>query len=223
MTGKTDGMKVVKVGMVAVIALLVVTLVYFAGVSTPVSREEKAAIHLSLAMLYNSKGEVDKAIGEIEKATVICPECDFAYSVLGDVYFYLRDYNKSLQSYEKALALKEDHEHYFDIGNAYYKMGMLEEALKQYKRVVELSPDASNAYLNIANILFDLERLPESKIYYDKVLEMDYYNPNAHNDIGVYYEKIGETGKAREEYETALEINPDNAIAQRNLERLGGG
>jgi len=188
----------------------------------PVSKEEKAAIHLNLALLHRSNIEMEKAIKETEKAIEIYPKYDLAYSALADVYFQLGEFDDALNSYKKAISLKEDPEYYFDMGNVYYKMGKLEEALNQYKKVIELSPNATNTYLVIANTLLDLKKFTESKTYYDKVLEMDYYNSNAHNDIGTYYEQIGEMERAIQEYEIALQINPDNLLAERNLERIRG-
>jgi len=187
-----------------------------------VSKEEKAAIHLNLALLHRSNIEMEKAIKEIEKAIEIYPKYDLAYSMLADVYFQLGEFDDALNSYEKAISLKEDPEYYFDMGNVYYRMGTLEEALNQYRKVIELNPNAANTYLAIANTLLDLKKFTESKTYYDKVLEMDYYNSNAHNDIAAYYEQIGGIEKAIQEYEIALQINPDNLLAKRNLERIRG-
>ena len=200
--------------------LLILTNIYLLG--NQISKQEKAAIHLNLALLHRSNMETEKAIAETEKAIRIYPKYDLAYASLADIYFQLGEFEKSLKNYDKALSFKKDPEYYYDKAAVYQGMGMLEEALNQYKKVIELDPMASNTLLAIANTLLDLGRFSESKPYYDKVLELIPNSPNIHNDIGLYYEKTGDKKRAVEEYQTALQLDPDHALAGQNLERLIG-
>lgn len=218
--------KIVKSKRGIIISVLILILIMFfcfaenMFLNNSLSHEERAAIHLNLASIYELRGEIDKSIVEINKAIEIFPEYDLAYSLLGDNYYRVGNLNKSLESYQEAVKIKEDPEYYFDIANVYYAQGELGEAQKYYLKVIELDSNATNAYLNIANILLDANKVLESKIYYDRVLEIEPYNSNAHNDLGYYYETIGDFDKAKEEYALALEIDPENTFARSNLENL---
>ena len=53
----------------------------------------------------------------------------------------------------------------------YKKLGEIDFALSEYRKVLELSPDYSWAYFNIAQIYFELNRLEDAVIMLRKTIE----------------------------------------------------
>ena len=62
---------------------------------------------------------------------------------------------------------------------------LAEQAIQEYKRVMELSPEDSNCVKGIAALLFNVKRLEESKEYHRKVIELDPNDPESYYAIAV--------------------------------------
>jgi tetratricopeptide (TPR) repeat protein len=48
-----------------------------------------------------------------------------------------------------------------------------EQAIEEYKKVSDLSPENPNSFKGVAALLFNMKRLEEAKEYYRKVIELD--------------------------------------------------
>ena len=64
--------------------------------------------------------------------------------------------------------------------------------------------------------------LRDAQSYYQKVLELDPNYANAHNNLGVIFQGLGENQKAKDYFEKAIEINPDYVDAYNNLGAIFG-
>jgi serine/threonine protein kinase/Tfp pilus assembly protein PilF len=62
--------------------------------------------HLNIASSYYFLGQIDGAIKYTEQAIKINPT-DEAYSNLGTMYFYIKDYTESVLAFEKAITIKD--------------------------------------------------------------------------------------------------------------------
>jgi type IV pilus assembly protein PilF len=58
----------------------------------------------------------------------------------------------------------------------------------------------------------------EAVYRWEKAVELDPQNPSARNNLAVAYEQSGEFDLANEEYERALELNPDSLYIRQNYE-----
>ncbi len=81
----------------------------------------------------------------------------------------------------------------------------------------------TNKSLTIEEI-FDLavqkhqsNNLQDAQNYYQKILELDPNHVNAHNNLGVIFQGLGENQKAKDCFEKAIEINPNYADAYWNM------
>jgi Flp pilus assembly protein TadD len=50
---------------------------------------------------------------------------------------------------------------------------------------------------------------------------LDGNNPYAHNNLGVLLQRLGQRDEARQEFKTALALDPDLEVARKNLEVVG--
>src|SRR5713226_9674631 len=70
-----------------------------------------------------------------------------ALSEQGDDFFDAGDYEKAVESYQKAVGLQPKYpEAYLNLGNAYFNLARYDEAIAAYKKAVELKPDWAEAY-----------------------------------------------------------------------------
>ena len=73
---------------------------------------------------------------------------------------------------------------------------------------------------SLADCLSILKQYEPAVTEYIKVLEMDPRNTNAHLGYGYVLSQIGRLPKAKEQFEAVLRMDPNNAIARRNLDAV---
>ncbi|MBA4154515.1 hypothetical protein [Flavobacterium sp.] len=174
-------------------------------------REEKVPsvrgeVYRNYSILLAEKGQVDKALLEIQAARKLYPndmdfvliEADF-YSRKGDVENYVRIIKEASDKNPK------DADLVYNLGVAYTKMNNEVEATKYFKKTIEMKPDYVNAYINLANFKID----EQSRIF-EEMNSLG--NSSAENKK--YNELMDKKNKLLEEalpyLETALTYKPNN-------------
>ena len=174
-------------------------------------REEKVPsvrgeVYRNYSILLAEKGQVDKALLEIQAARKLYPndmdfvliEADF-YNRKGDVENYVRIIKEASDKNPK------DADLVYNLGVAYTKMNNEVEATKYFKKTIEMKPDYVNAYINLANFKID----EQSRIF-EEMNSLG--NSSAENKK--YNEFMDKKNKLLEEaipyLETALTYKPNN-------------
>lgn len=102
--------------------------------------EDDYDTHYNLGIAYKEMGLIDEAIGEFQAAAKSPSKYIQASSMLGLCFMEKEFYQLAIKEFEKAIAaVGEGTEEYmglkYDLGNAYEKAGMLDEALRIYTDV----------------------------------------------------------------------------------------
>jgi tetratricopeptide (TPR) repeat protein len=109
-----------------------------------------------------------------EKSLEVDPENDYAYFSLGLAYYSEKnDPIKSIELYNRAIQLNEDHQYYNNRGRANYKIGNIFLALKDFDRAIEMYPLSFSAYNNKGGVLMDISRFEEAEEYFVKAIEIN--------------------------------------------------
>jgi tetratricopeptide (TPR) repeat protein len=112
-------------------------------------------------------------------------------------------------------------ESYFQQGLALEETGAsIEEAIKSYKRAVELNPAAAGALVNLGTIYYRQRNYPEAERHYQQAIDVDTNYPLAHYNLGNLFDEQGDLARAELHYTTALRLNPNYADAHFNLALL---
>lgn len=114
---------------------------------------------------------------------------------------------ESEQWFQRGLALEESGAH-------------PQEALKAYRKAIEINPKASGALVNLGTISFRLKKFAEARAYYMRALDSDPTYPLAHFNLGNLYDEQGLLEDARKHYIEAIRLNPRYADAFFNLALL---
>lgn len=119
--------------------------------------------------------------------------------------------------------LKNDYkagEVYAMLSNVLKEQGKKDEAIKYLHEGYEKYPDNSYMLVELINhYLFGGE--PEkAEIYLDAAIKQDPKNASFYRAKGTLYEKMGQFDKAEEVYKIALEINPQDFMAQYNFANI---
>lgn len=106
------------------------------------------------------------------------------------------------------------------LGNAWQRMGRMDDAVVSYRQAVALDPDRAEAHHNLGLALLRLGRAEEALAALRRAATLAGDRPAIHNSLGTAFEGIGQADSARQEYETALHLLPDYYLAHVNLSRL---
>jgi len=104
-----------------------------------------------------------------------------------------------------------------NLGVAYSDAGRLDDAIREYKRGIELDPGYPEAYNNLANAYNRKGMYQEAVKEYLKAIKMKPDYKEAHNNLGSAYCNMGLYEKAVQEHKIALKINPECEKSHNNL------
>ena len=138
-----------------------------------------------------------------------------AYNNRGVAYDDLRQYERAIQDYNKAIQLDPNNaEAYNNRGNAYAKgLKQYERAIQDYNKAIQLNPNDERAYNNRGISYRNLKQYERAIQDYDKAIQL---NPNlyqAYNNRGNAYGNLGQYERAIQDYNKAIQLNPNYAEA----------
>jgi len=177
----------------------------FAFVSSIRPRPGNPDSHYLLAGYYQERGQHREAVEEFKKALRIDPGYVKAYNGLGVSADFLGDFPRAVASYEAALFLtpKQSYLHN-NLGYSYLMQGNLEKAVSAFQNAIALNPQEPRFHNNLAFAYSE-------KSLFQLAMEEFQKGGNeaqAHFNMAEIYLRNGQFTKAREDYATALKLNP---------------
>ena len=136
-----------------------------------------------------------------------------------------REVGKSEKSFDRVVAMlnqvvTEDPkviDAWFSLGNTYFKFGKYEDAIKHFKRALELKPDYDLPVINMANAYRRLGRDDAALAGYEHYLSIDPRNAGVHYQMGEIYLDRNDIARAEQSFHKALEIDERTASARNAL------
>ncbi len=105
----------------------------------------------------------------------------------------------------------------FHIGELYYKLGMLDEAVSFYSAALDINSDDDVVHYNLGKILSLQGRYDEAIIHYQEALRLNPDHYYAMNNYGNILLKKGDIAGAVDLFRSAIEIDRKFALAHKNL------
>ena len=201
-----------------------------------------AALFLNEKALHTLRK--DGKIGEAVKILNIAKEIDKkAYFIcfnLGQLYLNLGELEQAEANAWHVIQSKNNFHGAYDLlGNIYFLQGKHEEALKEFKRVIDISESDAVGHYNLGcafwelgdlnnaekewklAVAYDLEttkgekvkRVTQGEFGYSIIVQNKPVAYRAHNSLGSLYRAKGLRKKAIGEYEKAIKGEPDNPEA----------
>ena len=129
---------------------------------------------------------------------------------------------------------------FLDLGDLYRKMGRLQEADQQYRGVLRIDLNHREALLRIGECCEERQQFRDAVMVYQRILQADKEDYQARKALGIVYKHQGmqqdatknllmaglgflekaDREVARECFSEVLSIDPNNAIASRQLQTL---
>ncbi len=174
-----------------------------------------AAAFAGLGEVDAAEGRLDAALALYEQALAIEPELTPALTGLGAVLMGLGRPREAGERFALALALRPDSAPAnYNVANALRALGRLEEAKGFFTRALELSPGFADAWTNLGNLFRDQGDLDQALACHQQAVVLKPAGPAVHQNLGQILRDRGDASLAREEFDIALRLEPDNVTAQ---------
>jgi tetratricopeptide (TPR) repeat protein len=139
---------------------------------------------------------------------------------LAFAYYKAQKYNDALQEFQKAGDLHPlDADLLLDWGLTYDSLNQLQPALERLKESAAIKPTAQ-VYSQIGMVYGKLEQWPDSLAALAQAQQLDPSFPDTYVYLGVVHTRRNQLGEAIQDFQHALQIDPNNLRAQQFLKAV---
>jgi len=175
--------------------------------------------HLNLGVALERLGKPDEAERCYETAIKLNPNFDSAYRNLGVLLEHRNAFEEAEKADRKALAL--DPHDYLTHNNFGYllmkKKGNPYEAEGHLREAIRLNPRYLLAYQNLTNLLKQRGFIQDAAEVCNRAVQTAPDHSGMRCDFALLLEQLGEYHRATEQYQRAIQINPNCDMAYNNL------
>lgn len=161
------------------------------------------------------------AIDGLSAKIVETPNDPGLYAERAKLYYESEGYDEAITDLQKALSLDSTNVTYqhllADVYLDYYKSNL---ALKTMQQAAEMHPERIPTLLKLCEFQLILRQYAESMKTIARVLELDSESGDAYFMFGMNYKELGDTNRAINSFQTAVELNPDLIDGWINLGKL---
>ncbi|MUG92530.1 tetratricopeptide repeat protein [Scytonema sp. UIC 10036] len=157
----------------------------------------------------------EKAVNAFDKAIHIKPNFYQAWYAKGRAQRLLNRYKEALVSFNQATSYNPTYDPAWrEMGDSLFALNRYEEASKALEKVVELKPDEFMAYRGLCSVLAEMGNYVPAIKACDRAIKI---NPQPLQYIlrGEIHRNMGDTQEAIKDFDTALNLQPDNPFAYR--------
>jgi serine/threonine protein kinase/tetratricopeptide (TPR) repeat protein len=116
-------------------------------------RNDEAAGHDCLGLVFNGTGAHENAVKEYQKAADLQPTDDAAFRGLATAYERLNKPEAAEETFSKAISLRPGYwDNYNSLGALFRRQGKYKDAEAQFSEVIALAPDSFVGYGNLGGI-----------------------------------------------------------------------
>ena len=170
--------------------------------------------------LYN-QGQLEQTVSLAANLAQQYPNALILYDILGAAYMGLKNADKTIESYKKALQLNPNHtDAYNNMGMALYDQGKFYEAVTSYQKALKIEPDFADAHYNLGNAFKEAGNLKKAIESYKASLAINPKDTEVLLNYGDALKSYGDFDEAIVSYKKALLENPNSADVQIKLTEL---
>jgi tetratricopeptide (TPR) repeat protein len=179
----------------------------------------------TIGQIYYSQQKWEDALRFASLAVEIIPEVvenmpdveasgiENPYLLRGNIYSWLRDYEKSIADFTLAVATNRDcADAYVGRGGAYINLGQYEAAQADLEKAIGLDASIALAHYNRGLMNTFLARFDEALTDLNRAIELDPTHANAYWLRGYTYYDLGDTAHAMDDMEYLVSLTPDSPV-----------
>lgn len=111
--------------------------------------------------------------------------------------------------------LGQSAEEFLKSGNQHFHGQRYNEAIRDYKKAIELDPKFSKAYNNLGNMYYALQEYEEAIKHFSKAIELSPQDAEPYCSRGALYFDLNKFKEAKTDIEKSITLNPKYAQAYR--------
>jgi Tfp pilus assembly protein PilF len=182
--------------------------------------------HYNLASVFQAEGRSPQAVLQYQAALEARPRSADVENALGTVFETEGKLAEAIAYYRRAIAYRPDYtDPHYNLGICLLAQGNDDDARVQFERVLRLLPGDARATRRLAEAFSGL-----AAEYYDqglvttavqdlrKAIQLNPADADVRINLGTVLARQGDLAGAVACFKQALEIDPHNVVAQRNLE-----
>jgi tetratricopeptide (TPR) repeat protein len=132
--------------------------------------------------------------------------------------FQVGYWRNNITLYEHALAVTErNYRAHNNLGGAFYKRGMINEAVKHYRAAVELDVGLAHHHWNLGDALVKQGWIDEAITQYRRAVELEQDQLMGHKRFAQFLFSQKRFNEAAAHFARVVELEPENAEAHNNL------
>lgn len=182
---------------------------------------DRVGLWFLLGSAYAQDGQFDSALVVLRKASDRNPHDTRILFALGSAYERSGDFDRGVATFERLLRIDSTHATALNyLGYMLADKGVrLDESLRMIQKALAYEPE-NGAFLDSYGwVLYRLGELKEAEIQIRRALAVSDPDPIIHQHLGDIYEALGQTEKAKEAWEQALQLDQDNEKLRERLQR----
>jgi serine/threonine protein kinase/tetratricopeptide (TPR) repeat protein len=171
----------------------------------------------SLGMFLNGHARYREAIEAWGRVTELTPDNVWGYMNIGAAYFNIGQFEQANEYFRRALKLAPDYDKlYSNLGTVSFFLGRFDEDAAYCRKAIELRPQdyAYRGDLGDAYRMIPAESNKATATYQEAIrlgetqLSVNPNDSDILSSLALYYERTGNSKRAREYVERALKLNP---------------
>ncbi|MEB3160986.1 MAG: GUN4 domain-containing protein [Synechocystis sp.] len=183
--------------------------------------EEQAEQFFEYGNFLRDDGNLAKSETYFRRAITLQPNFARAYNNLGVVLAMQNKLSEAIVMFQNAIQLDAKHESAYDnLGHIYQLMNRFEDSIAAYQTAIQINDQESSYWNGLGISLRKNGDLDGAIAAYQKAISLHQYDDDLYNNLGIAYSHANRLQEAKQAFEKALELNPDNAMAKRNLSSL---
>jgi tetratricopeptide (TPR) repeat protein len=169
---------------------------------------ETPGVHFRVAKALVFGGQLKEAVLELQKDIEIFPDAGQSYSLLGETYLQLKEYQKAKENFEAAIKIKPDYtEAYYGLATACARLRLKDQSKEAQQKFKQFEAEDQEAGRHWRQVLEPLMVTRRSVAH-------------THTDIGRVYNEHGYPDKAKQLWQKAAILDPNNIDCRFHLSTL---
>lgn len=180
-----------------------------------------ATIALLSARTWNQLPHWRTGVALWQHAVAVTRDNYIAHNNLGTQYLRAKQPDLALAEFKESLRIRPNHPGALvNIGSLLLDQGKPADAAKAFEAALGGNPSHGAAHLNLALAYFQMRNVPKALEHANLAEKIMPYEPKVYNLLGILADASGNPQEAVNNFQKALQLNPNYKNAQLNLDRV---
>lgn len=171
-------------------------------------KPDEAKAFYRMGQLHIAKNDVAGAEKVADVMVQRFPKKGEGYRLKGLVQYHKKNYAEAITQLQNAVKLGPTVDGYYYLGLSLFNKGELENALSQFRKILDHDPSFTQARLLTGMILLNQKRIDDAVTEVNKVLQTDPKNAVGHNILGSALMAKGQYEEGMRELNKATSLDP---------------